>query len=94
MVCEPSVAYRVTVTGRVQGVGFRAWTQWTARRLGVFGWVKNDWSGDVDIFAEGPETSVNDFLDALETGPSMAHVSNVQAEKTTPRGYAGFEVEY
>lgn len=92
---DPTVAYRVTITGRVQGVGFRAWTQWTARRLRIYGWVKNDdWTGDVLVHAEGSESSVNALLEALETGPSMARVANVKAEKTTPRGYAGFDVEY
>ena len=88
---EATVAYRVTVTGRVQGVGFRAWTQWTAHRLGVNGWVKNTWAGTVDAFVEGPESAVNALLNALETGPSMARVENIQKERTTPQGYAGFD---
>ncbi len=91
---EPSVAYRVTVTGRVQGVGFRAWAAGSARRHGVYGWVKNAWSGDVELHVEGPESSVEAYLIALETGPSMSRVDAVRAEQTAPRGYAGFEVEY
>lgn len=89
-----AAAFHVVVSGRVQGVGFRAWTQWTARRLGVYGWVKNDWSGDVVIHAEGNASAVQAFLAALESGPSMARVERVRAEETAPKGYAGFEVEY
>ncbi len=88
-----SVAYRVTVTGRVQGVGFRAWTAWTARKLEVYGWVRNAWSGDVEIFAEGPEASVEALLAALETGPSMARVERVMKESAASQGHASFDIE-
>jgi acylphosphatase len=67
-----------TVHGRVQGVGFRALTQREANRLGVVGWVANQWDGSVRVVAEGPDDSLRRLATWLHHGPPSAHVERVE----------------
>jgi acylphosphatase len=69
-----------TVRGRVQGVGFRAEAAAQARRLGLGGWVRNRLEGTVETVAEGPDAQVDAYLAWLGHGPSLAHVSGVDAQ--------------
>jgi acylphosphatase len=69
----------VTVRGRVQGVGYRAFAAEQAGRRQLMGWVKNDWDGSVQVVAEGDETALGSFLQALREGPSLARVEGVAA---------------
>jgi acylphosphatase len=68
------------ITGRVQGVGFRNFTQRRARRLGVTGWVRNERDGSVRLEAEGPREDLEDLLEAVHDGPRTALVDTVQAD--------------
>jgi acylphosphatase len=68
------------ITGRVQGVGFRNFTQMRARQLGVAGWVRNEQDGSVRLEAEGPRGALDDLLDAVHEGPRMARVEDVEAD--------------
>ena len=68
------------VTGRVQGVGFRAFAVRTARTLGVSGWVRNRMTGEVEVVARGDSSVLEAFADALRQGPRFARVDGV-----TPR---------
>lgn len=68
---------RLRVEGRVQGVGFRAWTAWTARRLGLAGWVRNLPDGAVELEAEGTGESVARMREAVGRGPELARVTRV-----------------
>lgn len=71
------------VTGRVQGVWFRGWTQMTARSLGLVGWVKNEPDGSVRGVAQTPEGTSEQALEsfrlALHQGPDYARVDRVEA---------------
>ena len=69
----------VTITGRVQGVSFRAWTQAQARALGLRGWVRNTADGGVEAFLAGDPQAIADMLDRLEQGPRAARVNRVAA---------------
>ena len=75
-------AVQVRVTGRVQGVGFRDWTQREAIRLGLAGWVRNERDGSVSALIVGTESRVAAMLERLEQGPRHAAVSGVKAEPT------------
>ena len=77
---------RVTVIGRVQGVGFRYFTQSIAREFGLVGWVRNNYNGTVAIYAEGPESSLDAFLKAVKRGPSSSHVRKLDIKWQTPEG--------
>jgi acylphosphatase len=69
-----------TITGQVQGVSFRYYTQAQAQQLGLTGWVKNLPNGAVAVWAEGPRADLEKLLAWLQHGPPTAHVHTVQAE--------------
>jgi acylphosphatase len=77
-------AVLVTVTGRVQGVAFRAWTRDEARRLGLGGWVCNEADGSVRALIVGPAAEVDRLLAALHEGPPAASVTAVIPESFEP----------
>jgi acylphosphatase len=72
-------AVRVRISGRVQGVGFRAWTEGRARSLGLSGWVRNRRDGDVEAVFSGSREAVAAMLDACRSGPPHAQVAEVDA---------------
>jgi acylphosphatase len=72
--------FRVVVTGRVQGVGFRASAAHEGRRLGVHGWVRNRMDGAVEVDAQADETVLRTFLVYLRHGPPGARVKSVDVE--------------
>jgi acylphosphatase len=88
------VGLRVRVTGLVQGVFFRAWTQQQASELGVVGWVLNASDGSVEGHLEGDKTAVRQLVDLLHQGPPSAQVSRVDVEATEPEGADRFEVRH
>ena len=89
-----TVAHRVTVSGRVQGVFFRAWTREQAERMGVVGWVRNCAVGSVESHVQGEEQSVSALIDAMRGGPSGAHVENLRVEDAELADLASFEVRH
>lgn len=85
----------VFVTGRVQGVGFRAWTEREARMLKLAGWVKNLPDGRVEAVIEGPAESVGALLEKLKAGPRAAKVEKLDVkDEPAEGGLEGFEVRY
>lgn len=75
---SPSMQTRhVIVSGRVQGVWFRRWTQETARRLGLYGWVQNLTNGDVEALFTGEKKAVEAMIEACHNGPEHAQVDKV-----------------
>jgi acylphosphatase len=74
------------VSGRVQGVSYRASTASEARRLGVVGWVRNRPDGTVELEAEGPEETISQLLAWCAQGPPSAAVSNVEVEDVPVKG--------
>ena len=85
---------RVTVSGRVQGVWFRAWTQDQAQRLGLDGWVRNEPDGSVAALLSGPEAQVAAMLEALHRGPDMAQVTAVDVAKSDEACAPGFRIRH
>ena len=72
-------------------VGFRAFATIHARRLGLQGWVRNTESGAVEVLAEGPSASVEEFARQLRRGPVAAHVTAVSSfEETVKPGLTDF----
>lgn len=66
------------VTGRVQGVGFRWYAREAAQRLGIKGWVRNRPDGTVEVAADGPPESQEQFMTVLQRGPTGARVTRVE----------------
>ena len=71
---------RVTIRGRVQGVGYRAWVAHEAVRLGLEGWVRNRRDGSVEALLAGSEQAVTEMMARCRRGPSAAHVDAVVDE--------------
>lgn len=75
----------VTISGRVQGVGYRAWTVDAARTLGVQGWVRNRTNGTVEAVFQGDGTRIHQMIEKCHQGPLMARVSEVTtSDKKAP----------
>jgi acylphosphatase len=85
-------AVEVVVTGRVQGVFFRARTGDEAHRRGVAGWVRNDPDGTVAARFEGAADAVDAMVAWCRTGPPRASVEDVRTEVVEPDGATGFRV--
>lgn len=68
---------RIVVRGRVQGVGFRWFTQDAAEKFDVTGWVRNVRDGSVEAELHGSDVDVQAVLDSLASGPAVAHVDEV-----------------
>jgi acylphosphatase len=77
---------RAIVSGRVQGVSFRAATCTEARRLGIVGWVKNRADGSVELEAEGPDDMVTALIQWCHQGPPAAIVGRVAVEEIAAGG--------
>ena len=80
------------VSGKVQGVYFRANTREQARERGVDGWVRNLRDGRVEAVFEGPEDDVEAMVEWCHEGSPAARVDDVDAEYGDPEGLGGFEI--
>jgi acylphosphatase len=78
------VARHYVVGGQVQGVGFRFFTQAAAVREGIYGWVRNQPDGSVEIQAEGEAEALERFEHRIRHGPPGARVERVDASDTVP----------
>lgn len=84
-----------TVSGRVQGVGFRYSTVFTATELGLAGWVMNQRDGTVKAYAQGHPHVVDRFVDFLREGPPPSRVDSVEViEAVVDPAMDRFEVRY
>ena len=87
------VARRYVISGRVQGVGFRYFTEDLAQREGVSGFVRNLPDGRVEAVVEGDTESVGRVETALWRGPRGARVDDIEIEETAPSGrLTGFRI--
>lgn len=84
------VCYQIRVTGKVQGVFYRASTKTMADGLGVKGWVKNEPDGSVLIEAEGTKDKLIDLMTWCRKGPVHAEVTNVERIEVDLKHYHGF----
>lgn len=85
------VARKLTISGRVQGVGFRWFAIEAASREGVTGWVSNLADGRVEILAEGEAEAVERFDRLMRRGPGSARVDDVETDILAPTGrFHGF----
>jgi acylphosphatase len=73
---QPRIVH-VVIRGRVQGVGFRAWTQHQAQLRGIEGWVRNRRDGAVEALLSGREDAVEAMLDVCRQGPGTGRVEDI-----------------
>ena len=86
-------AVEVLVTGKVQGVSFRAYAAREAERLGLAGWVRNRTDGTVHLLVEGDDAAVEEMLTWLGRGSPSARVHHLATVDTDPADLVGFVVE-
>lgn len=80
------VRAHLIVYGRVQGVSFRYYIQDIAQSLGIKGWVKNCWGGNVEVVMEGEEDKVKELIDWCYRGPRSAVVEKIDVKWEEYRG--------
>jgi acylphosphatase len=90
---DDRIRAHVFVSGRVQGVYYRATTRDTARERGVDGWVRNLDDGRVEAVFEGTEAAVESMIEWCHTGSPKARVDDVSVEYGDPDGTEGFEIK-
>lgn len=82
-----NVRAHVWVRGRVQGVGFRAHVEYSARQIGgLTGWVRNVGWDTVEAVAEGEKNKVERFIEMMKEGPRMSQVDEARVEWENPTG--------
>jgi acylphosphatase len=87
------VRIHAVVNGKVQGVGFRAFTEYHATQKGLDGWVRNRQDGNVEVEAEGPRPMLEAFLRVLEQGPQLSRVTQIIVDwKDSNRQTQGFTI--
>jgi acylphosphatase len=86
---EP-IARRVVVSGRVQGVFFRASARDAARSRGVAGWAENRADGTVELLLEGPPDAVASMVEWCRHGPPRADVTAIEVHDVPATGLEGF----
>lgn len=83
------------ITGKVQGVGFRASTRRRARKLGLSGWVKNLADGSVEAVVEGEKNDIQNLVSWAKKGPRRARVDEVNVSwKENQEEFRGFNIRY
>lgn len=80
------------ISGRVQGVFYRAFTKDVADSLGLKGWVRNLRDGRVEAVFEGDEDKISIAIERCKEGPPYAKVDNIEIRWEEPTGFAEFEI--
>ncbi|HEY9116195.1 MAG TPA: acylphosphatase [Roseivirga sp.] len=85
-------AIKIKVSGRVQGVFFRASTQIEAQKRGLKGWCMNLPDGRVEIYVEGEPEALDQLIKWCQSGPPMARVDECLVEEAEPLNYQEFSI--
>jgi len=92
---DSPIRARILVSGRVQGVAYRAFTQDAASRMKLCGGVRNIEGGRVEVDVEGEQGAVEAFVELLRTGPPMARVDDLELRWERPTGqHKDFRIWY
>jgi acylphosphatase len=83
---------RLIISGRVQGVGYRAWLAEQAVLLGIDGWVRNNADGTVEALISGTADAVEELARACRRGPRFAQVEAIRDEIAPPPSEPGFHI--
>ena len=83
---ESNLRLHVTVEGHVQGVGFRYYVSEQAMFIGLTGWVRNVYDGQVEVVAEGTRADLEKLLRYIQRGPNGSYVSSVTEDWSTANG--------
>jgi acylphosphatase len=90
---KPRIGRRWVIRGRVQGVGFRAFTQEAASGLGLTGYARNIDDGSVEVYAAGPADKLSVLAGILRQGPRWADVRGVEEQEAPVQQYGSFLIK-
>lgn len=88
------IAVHVRVSGKVQGVDYRAFTRDKAKELGIKGWVRNIPGGGVEAVLEGERKTVGKLLRLMKSGPAGSMVLGMEFSELESKDYEDFQIEY
>lgn len=88
------VQKHIHISGRVQGVGFRAFIRREAAVLDITGWAKNLADGRVEVVIEGKKDKISEMIEKLKEGPSFAKVNDLEIEDEKPKNFNDFEIKF
>jgi len=86
-------AVSITVRGKVQGVGFRYFIKFNAKRLNLAGFVRNEPDSSVYIRVQGEERNINKLIELCRRGPMLSRVDRVEVAETEFRDYTDFIIQ-
>lgn len=89
------IQLQIIVSGEVQGVGYRYYTQMKAIQFGITGWVKNLQEGGVEILASGENDNLERFIDEVRRGNPFSTVDHIEVNETIKtETYRSFAIKY
>lgn len=90
------ITKHLVISGRVQGVGFRAYILRNADKLNIRGWVRNVSNGDVETVISGEKLAVEKILNIIKKGPRWASITNITTicSSITQEEYTDFKIRY
>ena len=87
------IAVHISVYGEVQGTGFRIWSKEQADKFSLSGWTRKASDGSIEIFSQGEEDKINDFVSICWDGPNRAFIDEVLVKDTNPDdSFSVFEI--
>ncbi|KPL19990.1 MAG: acylphosphatase [candidate division Zixibacteria bacterium SM23_81] len=88
-------AAHILVSGVVQGVGYRYFVLMRGRKMGLRGYVRNLYRGEVELEVEGEKALILEFVKEIRVGPPSAHVTDIQVKWHEPQGkFVDFQVHF
>jgi acylphosphatase len=89
------IQLQIIVSGEVQGVGYRYYTQMKAIQFGITGWVRNLHEGGVEILASGEKPDLNLFIEEIRRGNPFSTVNHIEIHETEKTEiYKSFAIKY
>lgn len=87
--------YKILVSGRVQGVGFRYFSQSRASKYNIKGFIRNIYDNKVEIVCQGEEEELEQFINEVRKGPAFSVVSDIEKEEIKkPQKYNSFDIKF
>ena len=87
--------YKILVSGRVQGVGFRYFSQSRASKYNIKGFIRNTYDNKVEIVCQGEEEELEQFINEVRKGPAFSVVSDMEIEEIKkPQKYNSFDIKF
>jgi len=84
---------QIRISGKVQGVYFRASAKQQAQNLGVLGYVKNEHDGTVLLEVEGDDDAVGEMVNWCKHGPALARVKDVEVKQELAKNFVSFDIK-